>query len=351
MEGERTLFQTLRGFLKGKLDFDDLVNADKLIHSLNYRHPKADTEIIIEFGSDEKIMELMDLSEDDIWFERIVNSPYESYEFHSHDTGEEDFKEGYIVYNWLNEENIDLLRSISKFILPMEFNLNDSEFVSQLSLKLLQMFPTETENIIDDFVSEKNREMTQAAQDSINKELDEFVSDLNIEFWSKYDSIVITAIDLYTWFARLGHLNSTLEEIIELIFKTQKNQIGGWYDNHYEYQNDELFDDKSFNNYANIQLEKIYNKIEEYAEENDLVFSEFSEMINRVSKKFTPGRWHNLPKNNQIQFLIDGFDISVGKISLRLMKRGTMQQVRRELSEENFYHLLYQPSLFNFDEL
>jgi len=351
MEEERTFFQTLRQFLKGNLDFDDLAFSDKLIDTINKKHPKSETELIIDFGSDEKLMDLMNLSEDDIWFEGVVNSPYSDYEFSSYDSGREDFKEGYNVYNWLNEENLELLKTISKFIVPMEFDLKNAEFITELSSKLLEMFPSETDDIIDNFILEKNREMRQAASEEINKELDDFVSSLDIEFWSKMDSIVIKAIDLYGWYARIGSLDASLEEIIEKIFATNKNNIGGWYDNSWEYQNDEFFDDKSFNDYANIELEKIYGKIQEYAEDNELIFNEFSEIINRVSKKFNPMKWHDLPKNKNIRFLIDGFDISDGTISLRLMKKGTMQQVRRKLSEENFNYLLYQPSLFNFDEL
>lgn len=351
MEEERTFFQTLRQFLKGNLDFDDLALSDKLIDKINKRHPKSETELIIDFGSDKKLMELLDLSEDDIWFEGVVNSPYSDYEFHSYDSGKEDFKEGYNVYNWLNEENLELLKTISKFIVPMEFDLNNGEFVSELSSKLLKIFPSETEDIIDDFVLEKNREMRQAASDSINKELEDFMSNLDIEFWQKFESIVIKVIDLYGWYARLGYLDASLEEIIEKIFATNKKHLGGWYESTWEYQNDEFFDDKSFNYYTNTKLEKIYEKIQEYAEDNEIIFSEFSEMIDRVSKKFKLMMWHDLPKNKNVQFLIDGFDISDGTISLRLMKKGTMQQVKRKLTEENFNHLLYQPSLFNFDEL
>jgi hypothetical protein len=72
-------------------------------------------------------------------------------------------------------------------------------------------------------------------------------------------------------------------------------------------------------------------------------------MVNRVSKKFEVGKWHNLPKKKDVRFYIENFEKNPNKVIIKLSK--ALQQRSLKLSEENFYHLLYQPTLFNLEEI
>jgi hypothetical protein len=58
-----------------------------------------------------------------------------------------------------------------------------------------------------------------------------------------------------------------------------------------------------------------------------------------------------LPKDpkKQTRFKIEGFDFPEMKVRVSLSKG--LQQKTVSLSEDNFYNLLYQPTLFNLDEI
>jgi hypothetical protein len=72
-------------------------------------------------------------------------------------------------------------------------------------------------------------------------------------------------------------------------------------------------------------------------------------MVERVSKKFQVGRWYVLPKKKDVRFIIENFEMNPDKVVVKLSK--DLKQRILKLSEENFYHLLYQPTLFNLEEI
>ena len=73
-------------------------------------------------------------------------------------------------------------------------------------------------------------------------------------------------------------------------------------------------------------------------------------MSKRVTSKFNMDKWYKLPKSDKVSFKIVGFDKENLKITIVLQKE--FQGIRTlDLSEENFNNLLYQPTLFKFDEL
>jgi hypothetical protein len=74
-------------------------------------------------------------------------------------------------------------------------------------------------------------------------------------------------------------------------------------------------------------------------------------MTARIEKKFKTGEWYFLPKDKtkQTRFKVEGFEFPNMKISV-LLQKGLKQKIV-SLSEQNFYNLLYQPSLFSLDEI
>ena len=90
-------------------------------------------------------------------------------------------------------------------------------------------------------------------------------------------------------------------------------------------------------------------KIENSAEGANI--DDFTEMTSRVTKKFNQDEWNVLPKDpkKQTRFKIEGFDFPEMKVRVSLSKG--LQQKTVALSEDNFYNLLYQPTLFNLDEI
>jgi hypothetical protein len=72
-------------------------------------------------------------------------------------------------------------------------------------------------------------------------------------------------------------------------------------------------------------------------------------MVDRLSRKFQLNKWFNLPKKREVRFAIENFEMNPNKVVVRLQK--DLKQRTLKLSEENFYHLLYQPTLFNLEEI
>lgn len=355
MEQSLTFFQTIRKFLKGQLDFDALYESSDLIESIHKKHPRNETELVIEFKSSDDLLELIGLSDDDIHFEGMINSTYSDSEFYSWDSSDEDFKEGYIPYHAYDETNLERLKGMCKYLVEGEFDIHNNEYAKKLNSVLMSLFEKQTQNIIDDYTSYRNSEMRESAQKHVEEELEEFFKPLNFEIWNKWDSIVISVGELYTWYATLGSLNSDLPEILEKIFKTQRkrNSIGGWWDMMYEFGGDEYFDSISFNRDVDRYLDRIEEQMEESYEEFGGDFQEYMKMVQRITNKFTLGTWYKIPKSNGT-FKILGFDIETGYISVYfnyIDRDNNVKSVKHLFSEENFNNLLYQPSLFDFDEL
>jgi hypothetical protein len=74
-------------------------------------------------------------------------------------------------------------------------------------------------------------------------------------------------------------------------------------------------------------------------------------MTQRILKKFKQDSYYNLPKDpkKETRFKIEGFEYPEMKVVVYLQKG--LKAKTLKLSEENFYNLLYQPTLFNLDEI
>jgi nucleoid DNA-binding protein len=125
---------------------------------------------------------------------------------------------------------------------------------------------------------------------------------------------------------------------------------GGWQENQYQFEDISKFDKNSFNRDVYRSFNDIIDQIEELGEEEDgVTIEDFTSMTERVTKKFKQGEFYTLPKDKSVRFKIDGFRFPSMKVFVQLQKGLKRRDVI--LTEENFYHLLYQPSLFNLDEI
>lgn len=341
-------FMALRDYVKGKIPKWELEDSDPNIYSVREDRSNPGQSVIrIEFDNDDKFWKSADLHEDDVWFMKMINSSYSDYEFMDSYSITDDFRNGYTIFGELNEDNIEKLKRISRYIFPKKFDLENEDFRSEFAKKLLSSFKRETEDILDDYHTEKNREMTQSAQEGINKELTNYFNDFGFTYVS-YDEFTTTVANLVMWYIRENALQLSINELLPKIFSTNSTQIGGWHENSYEYQDSEKFDSHSFNNYVERKLDEIIEKIEDGDNENFNI-QDYLDMVSRVSKKFEIGIWHNLPKKKDVRFYIENFEMNPNKVIVKLSK--AQKQRVLKLTEDNFYHLLYQPTLFNLEEI
>ena len=342
-------FKALRDYVKGRISADDLVQVEKLFSYVMESTNKGESIINIEFKSNRDFLEKIGMSGDDIWIYEEVTSPYSSYEFFDRYSSMEDFMEGGGLYFYLDEENKELLEQISKAILPMKFDLDDDKFRRELSEKLIETFKSNTQNIIDEYSSEKNDQIMNSLEDAVEKEMEEYFSQMDFEF--KDRGFEVAVADLLMLYMQYNAIHLPLGDLLEKVFSDSSDAPGGWAEDWYNYTDDEKFDVISFNRYANRQLEEILETIQEDGEEEGVLFEDYLAMINRITKKFEQGKFYYLPKDSSKEtlFKVEGFEYPSMKITIQLSRGRNYKTIN--LTEENFYHLLFQPSLFNLDAI
>jgi len=331
----------LREFVRNQTSVRDLENSDGSILEIIPADPLGQSKIVFDFGDDDNFLKFLDLTDDDIWFFNVINSYYSDYEFMDSYTVDEDWKEGYIVYGDLNDENKEKLKKISEVILPSkEFNLNSDEYRQELSSVLSDLFERETDNILSDYFVEKNREMTITARESMNNELDKALESIGFAFKRKHDEIYTTAANLLMWTARYGITKIDAMSLIQKLIEDHGGNIGNWAEDQYEYQDYDNFDSESFNNYVERQLDSILEKLEE--DEN---LDEFIEFRKKILSKYKIKVWYELPKDKEKSFKIKDFDRDDMTVSVEMRTpEGGFET--KKYSEEQFYNLLHQPELF-----
>lgn len=350
--GSGEFIKALRNFSKGKIDYRELEDSDESILKVKPSDPPGQSTIVINFDEDEKFFKALDISEDDLWFLNAINSHYNSYDFMDSYQIEQDFKEGYVIYGELNEENNKKLKEIAELILPEEeFNMDNDDYRIKLSETLLSLFDSEMDWILGDYHTEKNSEMLETARTSIEKEINGFLESIGFIIYREYDEIATTPANLLMWSARLQlpkiDAISLFNQIVEY---SGTGKLGGWSENSYEYQDYDNFDSNSFNNTVERQFDKILEKLDEDEDSGGEKIKEFLGFRNRIVKKFGLNKWNKLPIDKNVGFKVEGFDRENMKVIIRIEKQYKgMRQLK--LSEENFNNLLYSPQLFDLFEV
>ena len=257
---------------------------------------------------------------------------------------DDDFKSGYVVFYDFNDENRDKLLSILSVVDP-SFDYEDfpSEETNKRAAEvMLKYFENQTNSIVDDWGSTFNSAANNSARESVKQDINRVLDDNGFKVWNEFDSVQIDVGHLIMLYLKTGKIWLSFKKLFKGLYSDQ-NDIGGWQENSYEYENNSDFDKESFNNYLDNQLGKIEEEVEDI--EN---LKEFTEMVDRIKKKFKPNISYHIPKlkDKGVTFVIKGFDKDDMKILVNLKK--DLKQITRKVSEENFYNLLYQPELFDF---
>jgi len=343
-------FYGLKNFVKGDINGYELSDIDPSIDEVKVNSGNRGQSVIyLDFEREDNLFNLMGLDENDAWFLKVINNPYNDYEMIDYYTVKENFLEGYDVFVSFDEDNVDKLRQISRLIYNKNFNLDDEEFRKGLAYKLYDNFNFITKGILNDFHTEKNSEMINTARDGINQEVNNYFKKFDFELISD-DRIKTTVGNLIMWYIRTNSFHLPIKGLLKKIFDENPGNLGGWYENSYEYQDSDNFDDVSFNKAVSWNLDKILDSITDDFEREGFDLDSYLKMTERILKKFIFERWYPLPKKpKEIRFKVIGFDKNPNKIEVKLQK--AMKERSLKLSEENFYNLLYQPTLFSFDEI
>jgi len=344
-----SLIKALRQYVRGEITGRELEGSDDALIFQRPKEPLGSSIISIDFGDEVKFFDLIDLEESDRYIVNSVNSPYSHYEVYDSYTANDDFRGGYALYRELDEDNLAKMKTIAKVILPGEEFTDNSDYYSELSAKLSMVFPTETDRMISDYASERDLAISNGLRAAIEEALNSLVEKLGFSWKYSYSEVSTTPANLIMWASRYGIKKTSAIKLFETILKKNDlvGRIGGWSVDQYSYERLEDFDLESFNRSVARELDSILEQIEDNNSGN---LNEYLNMISRVGKKFKVDKWYRLPKNKDISFRIDNFDIENMEIEVLLQKSG--KGIRNvSVSEENFNNLLYQPELFDMDDL
>ena len=341
--------KSLVNYVKNNGTKDDIYDSDSSIYHIDTKKPLGKTEITVDLETTDTFLDAIGLDDDDKYF--LNNISFGDYDLFDYYNVEDDFKDGYIIYGDLDEENLKKLKYISSVLLPGEsFNLDDDKFRVKLSEVLLSFYDGQIENIITEWKEEQEIASKENVINVVEKELDEYLNKINFSIYTKFDKITTTISQLIMWWVRLGRpeIDDVAEFFIKIIEKNGSSNLGNWDD--LRYTGNFEINTERFNDNVSKQFDDIIEIIEE-----DETINEFVKMTKRISSKFKVGigKWVPLPKNKKIMYNIIGFDRDENKIDVRLRKmyKDDYQFRELKLTEQNFYYLLFQPTLFKFDEI
>ena len=351
-EKQENFLLALRNFVKGKITYNDLFDVDESIEDIRVRTPRGQSLITIKLGDKDYFLEAINLSRDDMWFRDMVMSPYSTYEFNDPYTIEEDFKEGYIFADELNDENRDTLKDIALSVLPnKKVNFESEEYRQELHKILLDAFPNEIDYILRDYQIEKDYEMNAVAREAVKSEFDDKLEEIGVELGGDNNEVTMSIADLFSEALQLNLFNESAQEmVIEIISNKLGSNIGGWVDSSYEYRDDSKFDGESFNREVARQFEKILEILDEKSD-TEYTIKDYIDFRNRVESKFKIRTWYETPKDKEIIFSINGFEPSSMKVMLTVKDRGTELFKEIKMDEEQFIQFLHQPSLFKLEDM
>lgn len=345
MANSGELFQNLRKYVRGNIDKYELERSDSAIDRVIEDPIRGMTKLIFEFKDEEEFFNALNVTDDDAWFARVVSSSYsDGYSFRDDYMIDDDFKSGYVVFYDFDDENRDKLLSILSVVDPSfdYYDFPSEETNKRAAEVMLKYFEKQTNSIVDDWGSEFNRGANESAREHVKNQINRALDENGFKIKSEFDSVQIDVGHLIMLYLKTGKAWLSFKKLFKDVYSDQ-DDIGGWNENAYEYENNSDFDKESFNSYVDSQLGKIEEEVEDI--EN---LKEFTEMVDRIKKKFKPHVTYQIPKlkDKGVTFVIKGFDKDDMKILVNLRK--DLKQITRKVSEENFYNLLYQPELFDF---
>jgi hypothetical protein len=341
-------FYGLRNFVKGRISKYELEGLDPLIDRIQEdRNNKAQSTVIISPKTSDDFCKMIGLSDDDMWFYQNINSPYSSYELYDSYQVEQDFKDGYGIWYEFDDDSKEQLNKIAKYFYKKTLDWSDENSLGQFGSKLLENFPRNIGNIIDDYAIEKNREFQHVAEEHVEREVENYLQKFGFKLYGDY-SLKTTVADLVSLYLQYGVPHLSIKKLLKEIFKDSRGEIGGWDEDRYEYQDEQHFDRVSFNRTVENELEKIMGNLEDEQDSDSL--KKYLELVDKITSKFRIGTWYELPKDQEILFRIRGFDRDRSMIELTLKRRGNGESWKDfSISEEGFNKLLYQPELFRLE--
>jgi len=338
--GQSDIYKLLLAVKNGeKVTNNQMDRADELVWKFIYNEKNPNKSMVkLQFDDMEDYLKLFDLEEYDISFAESVYSYYGNTIFVDYDHASNEWNEGYLLYQF-SSDNLIKLKQILKLISPSTAKLETDEDKEVSSKKLEEMFPNEVDYIISEWADEENNCKTNGAKEWIESDVCDYFSIYGLVRQDCFNQYYTTVSILLSLYNNVGDKTLTLKEVLTTIGHQDSN-IGGWDENRWEiYCND--FDEKSFNELVESQLDKMFEKLEDSDEFLDV--HEYSDIYNRIIQKYKLNNRYETKSGRE--FFILKIDPATNKIVVQVFKKeGGLED--RSYTEEEFNNFLVSPELF-----
>jgi hypothetical protein len=338
--GNSPLYDLLVRIINGEeITKRQLTDADELIS--DYRPSRNNPKkgiLTIQFYDDDEFLELFDLDEDDKWAYDTVTSHYVTYEFRDSWSYEEDWKEGYLL-PYFNQENRERLKEILSLISPnlLDYEEDDDKTI-EVSQLLTKLFDDEVESIIYEIMSEENIAKTRGFKEDVEYQVcNEFVS---YGFFTKtcMRKYFTSVMMLMSFYKSVGDTTLTLTELMKSVVE---DQTFGWSDSLYEVQPVDL-DEEAIQREIERSLDKMMEKLEGDSEFLNVL--EYSEIFKRVTNRYQINNRYETKYGKE--FFVRGIDPATNKVIIEVFKKDNGGLEKRSYTEEEFENFLVSPELF-----
>jgi len=338
--GNSPLYDLLVKIINGEeVTKRQLSDADELIS--DYRPSRSNPKkgiLTIQFYDDDEYLYLFNLSEDDKWAYDVVLNHYETYDFRDSWSYDEDWKEGYIL-PYFNQENRERLKGILNLISPNLLDYEgDDEKTVEVSQLLTKLFGDEVESIIYEIMSEENQSKTTGFKEYVESEVcNQF---FNYGFFTKtcMRKYFTSVMMLMSFYKSVDDTTLTLTELMKSVVEEQEF---GWADILYDIQPVDL-DDEAIQREIERSLDKMMEKLEGDSEFINVL--EYSEIFKRVTSRYKLNNRYETKYGKE--FFMKGIEPSTNKVIIEVFKKDNDGLEERSYTEEEFENFLVSPELF-----
>ena len=327
-----------------------LQRHDDLISGFKFKEKSPGNSMVsLTFDNESKFFELFGFDENDMWALNVIMSRYGADDvFYSNDYAYSDFKEGYLIREFSNE-NMDKVKEIISYLEPSILPIKDeNDKLENASQILFKTFESECESFINDYSSMMNNCRQSAALDDVYDDL----GDVLIKYGMltktplyKYYTTVSTLLALYDM---TGEKDGNITDVLTKLLNDTHG--GGWSDSLYEYDCKD-FDSEGFNNGVSWELDKM---LEQLLDSDKFANLEVYRKALSILDKYTIGFTYELPRNNKEKFKIMSLDPATNKFTIRYFSSENTSGIGtrnnpgelRSFTLDEFNNFLHTPELF-----
>lgn len=316
IKGHGVVYQTLLDILSGKItsfrrwyDFNEI---DDLISQIDIVSNPHKSIIKIHFDDEEEFLSIFNVHDDDVWFIKSLFSYYDGYEFMDSYRADEEWREGYILSSF-NEDNTKKLKEIFQYVNPNLVNFDESDSDGSEASKFLDdLYPNEVSYISGEFSDVLNTAANEEAKEDIRKDFCNILTPYRIIAKYCMSDYVTTVGFLKKMYDNASSTDLTLLELFKETFENL-NIPGGYSEQTYEY-GWSGFDREEFNREVTNQLDNIYNKItEDYTDDLLKIYTD-------IISKYGINKIHPIPASDGYSFKILRVDSDEDTIIIRKFK-------------------------------